>query len=124
MKLKMIQAPTRIGKIIREIQTRELPCRVRNLPQGISCSFRAHFASEINKHEQSHSDSIIKNRKTNSRQYEIKTEDLKAIRVELGVDHSTNIDQEGSTPSSLRSAVSQEDLEVESIPISSQLSPS
>lgn len=86
----MSQAQTRIENIIRDIQRREFSCRVQNLPQGISCGFRAHFASEIKKHEKSHSDSLKKNKKTNSRQYEMATNDLKALRIELGLD----IDQE------------------------------
>lgn len=61
------------------MRNREYCCNVLNLPAEILCAYRAHYQSEIKKHERSHTEALELNRKTNSRFYEVTIDEFQKI---------------------------------------------
>lgn len=58
-------------KDIKKLENRPLRCRIKCLPKGIKCAYRNILPCDMRKHEKAHEKSILSNRRTKSRYYEV-----------------------------------------------------
>lgn len=79
-------------KLIYDMRNRKFGCSVSNLPIGVLCAYRAHYFSEIVKHERSHSIDLETERKSNASLYEVNINEYQQI-IQPDQNVNRNVDQ-------------------------------
>lgn len=80
-------------KRIEKMKYRQHACQISNLPPDIKCGFRGLTIGELKAHEKKHAESIIKNKRTKARHYEIPAmygsiQDVSGIVPDIGAEVS------------------------------------